>query len=349
MEIKNILIVKLSAIGDVIHALPVAYALKKNFPQARITWVVEPPAYDLLTDNPYIDDIIVFEKKKFKSLGGLIKNLPSFSASLKKVKYDIALDLQGLGKSAIVAFLSGAKVKYGCYNMRECSDFISKPICGPNADGHIVERYLDVARAVGCMVDEAVFPVHVMDKDADLAERIMRQAGMDPANPYVVLAIGANWPNKRWPTQYYAALSDWLYARQVIPVAIGGGAVDSRLIAEINAKTVIPPIDLVGKTNLKQLAHIIAQARALVGGDTGPMHLAAGLNKPVVALFGPTDIRRNGPYGQAENALEITAACKHCWKRSCPQGKDCLAEIIPAQVIEKLRRLLAESKQNSGK
>jgi len=116
--------------------------------------------------------------------------------------------------------------------------------------------------------------------------------------------------------------------------------IDARLIAEINEKAEIPPVDLVGKTTLKQLAYIIKEAKAVVGGDTGPMHLAAGLGKPVVALMGPTDANRNGPYGQPQNAIEIDLNCKHCWKRECRLGKDCLENIRLVQVIEKLTMIM---------
>lgn len=340
MSIKNVLVVKLSAIGDVIHALPVSYAIKETFPKAKITWVVEPPAYDLLTNNPYIDHIILFEKKKFKSIGGFLKKLPKFSTELKKTKYDVALDLQGLGKSAVITYLSGAPLKLGCCNMRELSDLVSKPVCGLNQNGHIVERYLDVVRELGCKVERVVFPMEITEKEADIATKIMQQSGADMKNPYVVLAVGANWPNKRWPTALYAALVDYLYSKELIPVIIGGGAVDSRLVAEINEQAEIPPVDLVGKTTLKELAYIIKNAKAVVGGDTGPMHLAAGLGKLVVALMGPTDANRNGPYGQLQNVIEITRTCKHCWKRQCKLNLDCLADIKLEAVVEKLQSIL---------
>lgn len=337
MNPTNILIVKLSAIGDVIHALPVSHALKQTYPQARVTWIVEPPAYDLLTNNPYIDEVLVFEKKKFKSLGGFLKNVPSFSASLKRAQYDVVLDLQGLGKSAAIAYLTQAPRKLGTCNMREYSDRISQPVCGPHAKGHIVQQYLDVARFLGCEVGQIVFPIHCTAKEVATAEALMKQAGMDSQNPYVILAPGANWPNKRWPPAHYAHLASWLYERGVIPVVIGGGVVDDRLVAEIQAAMEIPPVDLVGKTTLKQLAHVISRAKALVGGDTGTMHLAAALGKPAIALMGPTDANRNGPFGQPQNAIEIEAACKYCWKRQCALNKDCLAQIVPTQVVEKLR------------
>ena len=340
MTINNIMVVKLSAIGDVIHALPVSYAIKESFPNCRLTWVVEPPAYDLLRNNPYIDKIIVFEKKKFKSLGGFLKNIPSFSSVIRQEKYDAVLDLQGLGKSAAIAYLSSAPIKLGCANMRELSDWVSKPVCGKNKDGHIVERYLDVARELGCKVDKVKFPVEITEQEADLTKRITQQVGMNIENRYVVLAVGANWPNKRWPTSHYAKLVDWLYDKNIIPVVIGGGAVDARLVAEINEKSEIPPIDLVGKTTLKQLAYLIKKSIAAVGGDTGPMHLAAGLKTPVVALMGPTDANRNGPYGQLENAIEIEADCKYCWKRKCPLDKECLENIKVKQVVEKLEKII---------
>ena len=337
---KNILVVKLSAIGDVIHALPVSYALKEAFPDARVTWVVEPPAYPLLVNNPYIDDIILFEKKKFKSLGGFLQNIGPFKARLQQTHYDAALDLQGLFKSAAIAWLSGAPVRLGTCNMRECSDKVSRPVIGPHAQGHIVERYLDVARELGCPVHKVVFPMEISDRDADLAARIMQQAGARMENPYVVLAVGANWPNKRWPTKYFAELSDWLYEKKIIPVIIGGGVVDSQLAAEIDTAAESPPVNLVGKTTLKQLAYILKNARLTLGGDTGPVHLSAGLGSPTVMVMGPTDANRNGPYGQLENAIEADRPCKYCWKRACPKGMDCLARISVADVRTRLQQLL---------
>ena len=339
---KNILVVKLSAIGDVIHALPVSYALKEAWPDARVTWVVEPPAYPLLVDNPYIDDIILFEKKKFKSLGGFMQNIGPFKARLQQTRYDAALDLQGLFKSAAIAWLSGAPVRLGTCNMRECSDKISRPVIGPHARGHIVERYLDVARELGCPVNKVVFPVEISDRDADLSARILQQAGARAENPYVVLAVGANWPNKRWPAKSFAQLSDWLYEQKIIPVIVGGGMVDSQLSGEIAAAAEIPPVNLVGKTTLKQLACIIRQARLTLGGDTGPVHLSAGLGTPTVMVMGPTDANRNGPYGQLANAIEADRPCKYCWKRACPKGLDCLSRISVDQVKAKIQQVLAK-------
>lgn len=337
---KNILVVKLSAIGDVIHALPVSHAIKETFPEAHLTWVVEPPAYGLLEANPCIDELLVFKKKEFRTLGGFLKNFSPFRRRLQQRHYDASLDLQGLFKSAAVIYFGKADLRLGTCNMREFSDRVSRPVMGPNAQGHIVERYLDVARALGCRVDRVIFPLEIPQRDMDIARKIMIQAGGRMENPYVVLAVGANWPNKRWPAKYYAELSDWLYERSIIPVIVGGGAVEGQMAEEISALAEIPPVNLVGRTSLLQLAFLVQRAHVVLGGDTGPVHLAAGLGTKTVMVMGPTDAKRNGSYGQLENALEVDRPCRYCWKRACPKGFDCLENISVRRVEEKLGALL---------
>ena len=137
-------------------------------------------------------------------------------------------------------------------------------------------------------------------------------------------------------------LADWLYNQKIIPVLIGGGVVDEGIAAEIKEKAVIPPVEIIGKTTLKQLAAVLRGAKLTVGGDTGPVHLSAGLSIPTVMLMGPTDANRNGPYGQPQNAIEVERPCRWCWKRACPKGIDCLASIDLETVKEKIRGILAE-------
>ncbi len=340
MSFSNILIVKLSAIGDVIHALPVAGALKQHFPQARITWVVEKPAYDLLTNNPHIDEIIIFDKPRFKSLAGLMRNAPLFVRELRSRQFDLALDLQGLFKSAAIAFLSGAPSRYVYCNAREYSHLLARKACGSHTNGHIVEQYLDVVRELGAHVTGAEWAIYPTEQEQQAAHNIASQAGLSFAKPYVVLAPGANWPNKRWPVNNFSRLADWLAGQNIQTVIIGGPG-DQELAEQIVTGAQSAPISIVGKTSLKQLAHIISNAKALVGGDTGPMHLAAALKTPVVALMGPTDTRRNGPYSQSENALVTSFECHGCWRRSCSKELDCLSGIDIGSVQVVLQRLLS--------
>ena len=335
-NLKNILVVKLSAIGDVIHALPVSYAIKETFPDAHLTWVVEPPAYDLLKMNPCVDEIILFEKKKFKSFSGFIKSFFPFRKELQQKSYDAVLDLQGLFKSAAIAFFAQSNIKLGICNMRELSNKVSTPVIGEHAQGHIVERYLDTARAIGCRVDKVVFPIEISAEESLKAIEIMMQAGLDESKPYVVFAIGANWNNKRWRTEFFAELGDWLYSLKVTPVIIGGGQTDFSRASDIYDLMQLPPVNLVNKTNLPQLAYVIKKSRLVIGGDTGPVHLAAGLGIRTLMLMGPTDANRNGPYGQIQNAIEVDRDCKGCWKRACPKREDCLEKISVKQVQEKI-------------
>ena len=339
-NLKNILVVKLSAIGDVIHALPVSYAIKETFPDAKLTWVVEPPSYDLLKINPCVDRIILFHKKDFRTFGGFTRKFFPFRKEIQQENYDAVLDLQGLFKSAAIAFFAKSNIKLGICNMREMSDKISKPVIGANANGHIVERYLDTARAIGCKVNRVVFPLEIPPEEMRRANAITDHAGIRAGNPYVLFAVGANWPNKRWPTEYFAELGDWFYMQGVVPVIIGNGDVDAQRAAEIESKVDIPPINLVNRTNLVQLTYIIKNSRLVVGGDTGPVHLAAGLGVRTVMLMGPTDANRNGPYGQLQNAIEVDRPCRFCWKRACPKGDDCL-ERIPVKFVEdKIRTMI---------
>lgn len=343
-DLKNILVVKLSAIGDVIHALPVSYAIKESFPAAKLTWIVEPPAYDLLRLNPCIDRIIIFHKKEFRSFGGFVRRFFPFRREIQQESYDAVLDLQGLFKSAAIAFFAKSNIKLGICNMRELSDKVSRPVIGANAGGHIVERYLDTARAIGCRVEKVVFPLEIPDAEIKKAAALMEQAGLRAGNSHAVFVIGANWPNKRWPTENFARLSDWFYGRNIVPVLVGNGAVDTARAEEIEARAEIPPVNLINETTLPQLAHVIKTARFALGGDTGPVHLAAGLKIPTVMIMGPTDANRNGPYGQIENALEVDRPCKACWKRACPKGLDCLENISAAAVEEKFAAMIQASR-----
>lgn len=335
----HILIVKLSAIGDVIHALPVAHALKTGLPACRITWVVEKAASDLVRANSYIDEVIVFDKPKCKTLSGMSEYAPGFVAGLRKRRFDISLDLQGLFKSGIISFLSGASRRLVYCNARELSDWMGTRVCGDHQHGHIVEQYLDVARALGVQAAAPDFGLTVSDEVTTKAEQTAAFAGLDCNKQYVVLVPGANWPNKRWPITHFAQLTDKLFAVGLIPVLVGGPG-DDYLASEITRAAEIPPIDLTGKTSLLELAHIIRRSGAVVGGDTGPVHLAAALKRPIVMLMGPTDKIRNGPYGKGHVILTIPDACAGCWKRECAQKRDCLQSIDSENVFQAVTGLL---------
>lgn len=331
MDYRNILVIKLSAIGDVIHTLPAVHALRQSYPDAKITWIVEKPSYDLLNNNPDIDQIILFEKAQFKTLSGLWRNAPDFSRLLKSNRFDLAIDFQGLFKSAAISLLSGAGNRVGYCDMRELSQIVSRPICGEGSKLHVVERYLDVVRELVGQISEIRFPIHITPEESEQARAIAQKSGLAIQQaPYVVLAPGTNWRTKCWPTKHYAVLADQL--RQAgFGVMLVGGQGDKPLAQDIQSSSQTNPVDLTGKTTLKQLACLIRESIAFVGGDTGPMHLAVAVSTPVVALFGPTDPLRNGPYYGHNVILRPQRPCINCWKRNCEHI--CLADIHPQTVF----------------
>lgn len=336
VAMQNVLIVKLSAIGDVVHALPVAQAIKEAYPSAHITWVVEPPAYDIVAGSPAIDEVIVFHKREFRSLGGFLKNFLPFRAALRQRAYDVALDLQGLFKSAAIVAQVKAKKKLGADNMREGSQWLCPPVLGAHATGHVVERYLDVARALGCEVRHVVFPFFIPEEAEQSAWQKLMAEGVQKETPYVALNVGASWQTKCWPAEYFATLSDWLFNMNYAPVLVGG-ANERGIAAEVLHHTEIPPANLVGQTSLKELGAILKHAKLLVSGDTGPAHLGVAVGVPCVMLMGPTKASRNGPYGQMQNVIEVNRPCRYCWQRVCPKQLDCLAAISVAEVQAKIK------------
>lgn len=333
----NILIVKLSAIGDIIHALPVSYALRQKYPDAHITWVVEPTGLEIVQHNPCVDEIVLFQKKAFKTLHGFKENFKPLRQRLHERSYDVSIDLQGLFKSAAVVLAAGAKRRIGCADMREGSGLISHPVRGRHSSGHIVDRNLDAAAALGCDVEHAVFPIENTPEEIQSAAVLLQRYGIDEDSRFVVFAVGTNWPNKCWAPSYFAELADLLEQFGIKVVLAGFGADDEqRAVSVVNNSQRGDIVNLVGMTSLMQTAAIMRRACSVVGGDTGNLHMAAALGRPAVMLMGPTDPARNGPYNQRYNVITAGHECDGCWKRRCRKNIDCLSVIKPETVLEKI-------------
>ncbi|MBF1681959.1 MAG: lipopolysaccharide heptosyltransferase I [Selenomonas artemidis] len=337
---NSVLIVKLSAIGDVVHALPAAYAIKETYPAAHITWVVEPPAYDIVRMCPSVDEVLVFPKKELRTWAGFRRGFPAFRRLLRVRRYDAALDLQGLFKSAAIAFFVRARRKIGTGFMREGAWLVSRPVRGAHIGGHIVDQNLDVARALGCAVREIRFPLQIpADAVRSAAEKRTAVCGGD--RPYAVLIVGASRANKIWRAAHFARLAGLLRTAGITPLLVGGGAADEQRAAEIAALSEEAPPSLVGRTTFPELAALLRGACVVVGGDTGPTHLSDAVGAPTLMLMGSWPPARNGLYRQRENVIEIDRPCRHCMKRVCPLGLDCLDVITPEQVMDRVGRLVS--------
>ncbi len=346
MEYQNILLIKMSSLGDILHTLPFAAALRKRFPQARITWLVHPQFAGFVPDPPVIDEVIYFDKVKFNKLGlsAKLKYFCEMRSLLHSRHFDLVIDMQGLFKSAVLAAISGCANRIGYSEMREGSGLVSRAITGTHAKDHVIERYLDVARYLGAKVetlDDVQFPMPDLTKEGASVEQKLRDLGYNGGS-YVVIVPGARWWTKEWPLAYYAQLVRKITADGTF-VVLAGGPDDAAKGAQIaEAAQCSKVLDMTGKTSLRELAALIKGCSFYISADTGPLHFAAALKKPLVAMYGPTKADRTGPYGSNNSTVLLSpAACAGCLKKKCDNWH-CMRDITPEAVYKIYREKVAQ-------
>jgi lipopolysaccharide heptosyltransferase I len=324
---RRVLIIKPSAIGDVVHALPVLPRLRKLWPKASITWLITPACRALVENHPLIDDVILFQRKRWGQgwhSASALRDLINFVKELRRRRFDLVIDLQGLFRSGWIAAASGATRRIGFSNAREFGPLFYTELvdCSWEHD-HAVERYLKVASAMGCGDGPVEFHFAVDDEDRQkIAEMI------PPAMPYAVLMPGTNWETKRWPIERFAGLVKPLKDRFGLETVVAGASVDAELGRAIPAK-----FNLVAKTTLRQIVALLENARLVIGNDTGPMHMAAALGVPLVAPYGPTDPARTGPFGRDDSVIRLDLPCSPCYSRSCSH-RSCMEWLETDSILE---------------
>ena len=338
MEYNNILLIKMSSLGDILHTLPFAAALRQRYPKAKITWLVHPQFAGFVPDPPVIDEVLYFDKVKFKKMGffGKLKYFREMKALLHSKHFDLVIDMQGLFKSAVLAAISGCGNRIGYCEMREGSGLVSRAISGAHSKDHVIERYLDVARYLGAKVDsldDVQFPMPDLSKETDSVQEKLRQLGWSGGD-YVVIVPGARWWTKEWPVEHYVALAKKLVDEGTSVVLAGGpdDASKGKAIAEQCDSALV--LDMTGKTSLRELAALIKNCSFYISADTGPLHFAAALKKPLVAMYGPTKADRTGPYGSKNSTVLLSPAkCAGCLKKKCADWH-CMHDITPEMVYE---------------
>jgi heptosyltransferase-1 len=289
--------------GDIIHALPAVASLKHSFPGSHLTWIVEPKWAPLLEENPFIDRLVLLRRD---SPAGLFESW----RSLREGRYDFAVDFQGLIKSALVASAARPNRIFGFHHTqvreRIAALFYSNKTLSRSA--HVVDRNLDLAAAAGAAAPLRTFPLPAGRAEGDL-----------PAGDFVLASPLAGWRAKQWPIEHYRALGERLRLELGIPLVLDGP----------------PGAALPHSSGLPGLIHATRRAAAVVGVDSGPLHLAAALGKPGVAIYGPTDPARNGPYGGSLRVLRSTAAAT-TYKRGAAID-DSMRRVSPDEVFEALR------------
>lgn len=302
-DYKNILVIKMSSLGDIIHALPAVGAIRKNWPNAKITWAVQSNFADLIPASPVVDEIIKIDRKRLFSW----KYIKELRQELHSRNFDVVIDLQCILKSAIIQLISGCDERYGYSDAKEGSQFLCKVLKGENANGNIIERYLDLVRELGGSTDDLEVPLFPLDEEEVFAKNLLQELGV--TGKYAVFALATRWENKDWPPEYYAKLAEHI-AKDDFTIVLTGVPSDQPkvdlMMANIqNAKVV----SLIGKTNIKQMFAVVKNANFFVGGDTGPMHFASLAKVPLIALFGATYPNRSGAYGNpcGHNIVSPTA------------------------------------------
>lgn len=351
----NILVVKLSSLGDVTHTLPALTTLRRHWPEAHLTWLVEPAALDILRGHPALDRIIVWPRPEWVGLVRRFRwvsagrRLTAFLRELRDTRYDLVLDFQGLAKSAlwVLASRSGRKVGGGPGRRRNELAWIAyhQRVAGIDPAAHAVERNLGLLEGIGLARLPLRYDFPISPAARGEAEAMLAGLGPGVSGDFVAVNAMTRWPTKNWTPAGFARLADLLQS-QGKPVVFTGAPGDRAALDAIAAVLTTPMHRLDGRTSLPVLAALFSRARVVVSTDTGPMHIAVAMGTPVVALFGPTDPAYTGPYGPTHRVLRAGVPCSPCFKKECRtqwvEEHACMRRLSPeavaAAVIERWER-----------
>ena len=332
----KILILKPSSLGDVIQAIPVLRLLKRAFPGSQIFWWLSTELRPLLDGDPDLAGIIPFDRRRWVSPRHWNETIRSILL-MRAQRFDWVIDLQGLARSGFFAWIARGELLVGIEDGREgAAGFYDLRVPRPSRATHAVDWYLEVLRHLSVPVHWDFEWLPKRDAAAASVEQKWRVRG----TRWILFSPGARWSNKRWPAVNFAEVLRLL--ARTLPdrrFAIVGGREDVELGKTIAAAVPDRCVDLAGRTSLPEMIEWVRACELMVTNDTGPMHVAAALRKPVVALFGPTDPRRTGPHGQIDEAQQARLPCVPCLKATCanPRQFECLEVLSPAAVAGRIQ------------
>ena len=320
----NILVVRLGSLGDLVHTLPAVAALRRAYPAATIDWLVDRPHREFLTLVPILSDVVVLENRTARAW-------LAARGVLRARRYDVALDFQGLLKSAALARLSGASRVLG-FDAAALRERVAAPFYTEQVEvgegRHVIDKNLQLASAIGAETDRLEFPLREVESAASAS---LAAAGL---TRFALLNCGAAWPNKRWPPDRFGRVAGWLHDTHGLKSVVLWGPgerdiADAVVAASAGAAATAP------ETSLTDLVALSRRAALMVSGDTGPTHIAAAVGTPVVALFGPTNPARNGPWRTEDRSIARYEACDCHYERKCrhDESRWCLATISVDEVI----------------
>lgn len=342
----NVLIVRLGALGDIVHAIPAAAALREAYPEARIDWLVDRRHREVVDLVSCLDRSVALEGRTVRGWADAVR-------TLRQVRYDWALDFQGLLKSAVLARASGARrvAGFSIWHLREktARPFYTdaapprdRVAAGPPQDDlprgtheHVIGKNLGLLGALGMHDDRIVFPLAGVESPA--LQTIRATLGSD--RRFALINAGAAWPNKRWPPERFGAVAAFLLEVRRLPSFVlwgpGEGALAQAVVeSSEGAARLCPP------TGVSDVLALCRAAALMVSGDTGPLHIAAAAGTPIVSVFGPTDPARNGPWNPRDVVVSRFASCRCPYRRRCRDAAWCMAEIPTSEVTAAVQRRL---------
>ncbi len=343
-QFRKILLIKPSSLGDCIHALPVLNALNKSLPEAEIFWLINSEYADLLSSHPGLAGLIFFRRSLFRArqLG-----YPTLAETwrlwrrLRAERFDLTIDLQGLFRSAAMSLASGARYRFGLPGAREFAGlFYTHQVRFDPGDVHAVDRYLRSLESFGISQGEPDFSLPVASTALSEVQQMLSASGLDERKEFVLVVPGARWQSKRWPIERFAAVIDGIRTELSLPSVLAGSAGEVELCRELAGLCHSRPLNLAGRTSLAQLIALIGTCRLVLGHDSGAIHLAHALVRPLVCLVGPTDPSKTGPYGGIDSVVRAGVPCAPCRRTVCPDNR-CMTLMGPAEVLAKVEAILS--------
>lgn len=352
----RILIIRLSSVGDVLFCTPVAEALRELYPEGHLAWLVEEKSKDVVEGNQFLNEVIVWPRRRWRKERaqiGLLRFLGQhlrFLWRLRRRRFDLALDLQGMARSALVAWVSGAARRVGFQDAREMAQILyNNWVKTLPSSAYIPHRFVSAASFLGAKVANAHVSIPISEQDHCTAQCLLASAlasappalsTQHSALPFVAFCPSASRPHKLWPAQRYALVADWVSENLgMVPLFLGAKD-DITYVESIRGGCQRLTLSLAGQTSLKEAAALLATSQLVVGTDTALTHIGVALGKPVVALFGPAGVNYQ-PRGPLNEVLRADCDCAPCWSREgCDANYKCMRDIQAEQVISAIRRLV---------
>ena len=336
---ERVCLIKPSSLGDVVHALPTLEALRLRWPAARISWVVNRALIGLLDGHPALDEVIPFDRATAKLSTAGLASIVGFARVLRSKRFDVTIDLQGLLRSGLMTWATGAPVRVGLAEAREgATRFYDRTVATPPGVTHVVDKLLAVAHAFGAPPAPARFRVACSEDDRTWARGVLASV----PGPRLVLNVGARWLTKRWPPGHFAEVARRASEAYGCGLVAVGAPEDRPLVDELRrALGGLPLLDLCGTTNLTRLTAVLSEADLVLSNDTGPIHLAAAAGARVLGIYTCTSPEKTGPYGPLARSIQSCVWCAPSFVKTCAR-LECMTELSPDRVWSALYPMLGE-------